>query len=350
VSVGYRFGGTTQKGGVEAQVEKAYQKALTSYAQGYLVDAYVQATQVTEVAPWHKGSQGLIKRVQQDLKELEGMARKDEFEGQIEKHYDRGVTHFERDEMVQAKREFEVILTLMPEHGGARGYLAKITERFRNMASNFYEVGMKQFAEGAYQDAKESFQKVLVMDPTHGEAPGMIAKSESLLAEGKAQAAAREKEEKARKLFTAAVRDMEAKRYEEAAKGLEDVVALDPNFGEAKRYRSMVRGILAKQVFDQGMKAMQGGKWSEAIQAFRRAVEMKPDYGEAQNLLEKLMARQGEQRKSESIELYKQGLETLLTGDKEKTRELWQKAADIWPENLDAKRGLERISSGRGPR
>jgi hypothetical protein len=60
------------------------------------------------------------------------------------------------------------------------------------------------------------------------------------------------------------------------------------------------------------------------------------------------VARQGEQRKQESISLYKQGLETLLTGDKDKTRQLWQKAADIWPENLDAKRGLERLSSERG--
>ncbi|MBL0057636.1 MAG: PorV/PorQ family protein [Elusimicrobia bacterium] len=63
ISLGMRFGPAYRQVQVTTQVEMAYKRALSRYAQGYMVDAYMQATQILTVAPgtarpncWRGGS------------------------------------------------------------------------------------------------------------------------------------------------------------------------------------------------------------------------------------------------------------------------------------------------------
>ena len=73
-----------------------------------------------------------------------------------------------------------------------------------------------------------------------------------------------------------------------------------------------------------------------------------PKYSDAKKALAKVKGQMGKQKKADSQNYYKQGLEAFLRGDKNKAKELWQKAVDLDPDNLEAKRGLERVSKRNG--
>jgi tetratricopeptide (TPR) repeat protein len=347
VSAGFRFGQAYRKTQVQTQLRRAYEKAEARYAQGYLVDAYIQATQITDVAPWHRPSRTLMRRIQQDFKSLEDMARKEQMQVQLDDHFSRGEQHFERDELIPAKREFEAIIALQSDHVGAKTYLKRIDERFRSIVQNFYETAMRYFAAGDYRQSKDYFEKVLVVDPNHAEAREQLTRAEKLLNQAEKATEERARMESLRPVYFAALTAFEKKDYDEALRKFEEMLRLDPENNEAQRYRLLCRDLLAKQSYDEGNRAAQGGDWPRANAAFTKALRYKPEYKEAQDALAQVRSQLGEQKKGESQKLYKQGLEAFLAGDQSRAVELWQKAVDMDPENMEAKRGLDRINQKR---
>jgi tetratricopeptide (TPR) repeat protein len=348
VSVGFRFGRAFRRTQVQTQLRRAYERAEARYATGYLVDAYIQAAQILDVAPWHRPSRTLIRRVQQDFRELEDMAKKEQLQVQIDDHFSRGEQHFQLDELIAAKRQFEAITALQPGHVGAQTYLKRIEQRFQSIVQNFYESAMRYFAAGDYREAKAYFGRVLVVDPNHTEAREQMTRTERLLSQQERAAEERNRMESLRPVYFAALSAFEKKEYETALGKFEEMLRLDPENNEAQRYRLLCRDLLAKQSFDAGNKAAQEGDWGTASANFQRALRFKPDYKEAQDAVGKVGSQIGEQRKTESQRLYKQGLEAFLAGDQRKAVDLWQKAVDADPDNQEAKRGLERINLRRG--
>lgn len=345
MSAGWRFGRSYQKAQVQVQISEAYKKAESRYGQGYLVDAFIQASQILDVAPWHRPSRQLMHKVQQEFKDMEDIARKEQLQIQIDDHFSRGEQHFQLDELLPAKREFEAILALNPGHQGAKTYLNRIQERFQSIVNTFYETAMRFFAAGDYRQAKENFEKVLVVNPNHVEAREQLARTEKLLKEAQKAASDRARMESIRPIYTDALDKFGKKDYKTALQRFEDVLQIDAENAEARRYRLLCRDLLAKQAFGEGNEAARVGDWFKSSDCFRRALQYKPNYPEAQAALDKVKANLGEQQKGESQKLYKQGLEAFLSGDQEKARDLWQRAVDLDPQNMEAKRGLERITS-----
>jgi tetratricopeptide (TPR) repeat protein len=348
VSVSFRFGKTFMHAQVQDQIRQAYEKAETRYAQGYLVDAYIQATHIVDVAPWHRPSRSLMRKIEQEFQSLEDQARKDQLQLQIDDHFSRGEQLFQMDSLLPAKSEFEAILALQPDHLGAKTYLKRIDERFKSIVDSFYTTAMGAFAAGDYKQAKEYFEKVLVVDPNHMEAREQLARTEVLMGEAAKAAEERERMEAIRPLYHVALSLFEEKRYEEAMRKFEEILSVDAGNNEAKRYRLLCRDLLAKDAFESANAAVRAGDLRKSREHFERALKFKPDYPEAQSALDKVKSRLGEQKKDESQTFYKQGLEAFLAGDQEKAMEFWKKAIDVDPENLEAKRGLERIMQKRG--
>jgi tetratricopeptide (TPR) repeat protein len=349
VSLGFRFGKNYKKAQVQDQIRQAYEKAEARYAQGYLVEAYMQANQIVGVAPWHRPSRVLMRRIQQEFKDLEDASRREHLQIQIDEHFSRGEQHFLVDELVPARREFDAILALQPGHVGAKTYLKRIEDRFSGLAQTFYETGMRYFASGDYKLAKEQFQKVLVINPEHLEAREQLTRTEGLMVKAETEARQREVLETVRPIYHAGLAAFQKEDYSSAMSLFEDVLRLDPENAEAKRYRSLSRDILAKAAYQRGNEAAQAGEWPTADRNYREAIRLKPDHPEARAALEKVRSRLGTQRKDESQTFYKEGLEAFLGGDPDKARSLWEKAVELDPENLEAKRGLERISERSEP-
>jgi tetratricopeptide (TPR) repeat protein len=348
LSLGFRFGKAFRQAQVQTQIKQAYERAEARYAQGYLVEAYIQASQIMDVAPWHRPSRNLMRKIESDFKQLEDQARKEQLQNQIDDHFTRGEQAFQLDDLMAARREFQAILALQPDNAATKTYLKRIDERFRSIVQSFYETAMRDFASGDYKGAKEFLEKVLVVEPDNAEAREQLSRTDMLLSQAEKAEEERMKQEAARPLYNAGLDLFKSKKYEEALRKFEDLMALDSENAEAKRYRALCRDLVAKEAYDQGNAAARDGDWSRAAELFKKALKLKPDFAEAQKALDKVRSHLGEQKKGESQELYRKGLEAFLSGDQDKALEFWQKAVEMDPENLEAKRGVERILQKRG--
>ncbi len=348
LSLGFRFGKAYRQQQVQAQIKQAYERAEARYAQGYLVEAYIQAAQIMDVAPWHRPSRNLMRKIESDFKQLEDQARKEQLQQQIDDHFSRGEQAFQLDDLMAARREFEAIIALQPDHTGAKTYLKRIDERFKSIVQTFYETAMRDFASGDYKGAKEFLEKVLVVDTNNAEAREQLARTDTLLSQAEQAEEERSRMEAVRPLYSAGLDLFKAKKYEDALRKFEDILGIDAENPEAKRYRILCRDLVAKDAFEQGNAAARDGDWGKASDLFKKAIKLKPDFAEAQKAEDKVRGHLGEQKKGESQDLYRKGLEAFLSGDQDKALELWQKAVDMDPDNLEAKRGVERILQKRG--
>lgn len=347
ISLGFRFGKAYRQQQVQTQIKQAYERAEARYAQGYLVEAYIQAAQIMDVAPWHRPSRSLMRKIENDFKVLEEQGKKEQLQQQIDDHFTRGEQSFQLDDLMAARREFEAILALQPEHAGAKTFLRRIDERFKSIVATFYETAMHNFASGDYKGAKDFLEKVLVVEPENTEAREQLARTEKLLSAAEQAAEERSRLEAIRPLYADGLSLFKAKKYEEALRKFEEILALDTTNPEAKRYRALCRDLVAKNLFDSGNAAARDGDWAQAADDFKNALKMKPDFPEAQRALDKVRAHLGEKEKVESKNEYRIGLEKFLSGDQDGALEHWKKAIELDPENLEAKRGVERIEQKR---
>ncbi len=347
VSIGLKFGKVYRQSQVHSQIRRAYQRAEVRYAQGYLVDAYIQAQQIMDVAPWHYPSKTLLRRVEREFKNLEELARKEQLKEQIDDHYLRGEQHFQVDDMLAARREFEAILALQPDHMGAKTYLKRIDDRFKSIVNGFYETGMRYFAAGDYGKAIEYFEKVLVVETDHAEARAQLSRAEILLSQQKEAANKRAVVEAVRPLYKVALGLFKQKQYEEALRKFNEILALDLQNSEAKRYRLLCRELVAKEYYEKGNKAARNGKMEEAFKWLTKSIEYDPNYQPARKQLDIVNRNRRTRYKEESQKYYKLGLEAFLSGDPDKALDFWKKSLELDPDNMEAKRGVERIMQRR---
>jgi tetratricopeptide (TPR) repeat protein len=141
--------------------------------------------------------------------------------------------------------------------------------------------------------------------------------------------------------------------YEKALARFEEMLRIDPDNNEARRYLGLCKDLLAKKYFDQGNRAAQNGDWANAKDAFTSALSYKPDYSEAVTALYKVQQQMGErmeeQKKRDSERYTKQALDAFMGDDREKAVELWQRALELDPENIEAARWLNRMGSEDDP-
>jgi tetratricopeptide (TPR) repeat protein len=348
VSVGFRFGSAYRQDLVRDQINEAYGRAAAQYAQGFLVQSHIDAQRILDVAPWHRPSQTLLKRVESEFKELKVAAHREEMQGQINEHFSRGEKHFQADQLIVAKREFEAVLALEPDYVGARTYLKRIDERFRSVIQHFYETAMRAFAGGDYQQAKNYLEKVLVVDSENAGAREQLSRTNRLLGAAEKAAGEQARLEVVGPIYQSALNLFEQKEYEKALYKFEEVLRLDVENNEARRYGLLSRDLVAKKFYKDGNTAAQNGNWVEADDLFRKALKYKPLYPEAKEALSRVGLHLDERNKGESQKLYRLGLEAFLSDDQDKAAEYWGKAVDIDDKNLEAKRGLERIMQKRG--
>jgi tetratricopeptide (TPR) repeat protein len=146
VSLSLRFGEAYRQVQVISQVDIAYKRALARYAQGYMVESYMQANQILAVAPWHRPAKLLAKRIEAEFKHMESGAQKEQLQAQVDDHFARGEQFFQVDDLMRARREFQAILALQPDHMGAKTYLNRIDERFQNLTEKFYDMAIQAFS------------------------------------------------------------------------------------------------------------------------------------------------------------------------------------------------------------
>jgi len=343
VSLSFRFGQAFRRSQVLSQIRQAYENAERSYVEGRLLDASVQLTQIIEVAPWHRPSKSLLQKIKNEYNDPRSPEKKEQAQLQIDEHFTKGVAFYQQDEFILAKREFETILTLQPDHASSKTYLDHINQQFRDSIQRFYEIGMNHFAANQFKEAKEYFEKVLTIDPAHAEAKEQLTRAVKLSSEKKSRQRDQIDLSPARAQYATALSAFEKRQYELAVEKFREVLQIDPENKEAQRYRALSIDLVSQSAFEQASKAAQSGDWEKAKELYEKTLSYRPDFTEASTALEKVKNQLGENTKVTSQKYYREGLKGFLAGDKQKAVELWQKAVELDPTNVEAKRGLDRI-------
>jgi tetratricopeptide (TPR) repeat protein len=347
VSVGFRFGKAYRETQVMDHLRRAYEEAERKYGQGYLVEAYMRAALILEVAPWHGPSKKLMGRVEEQFKEVESATKKRELLDQINTHYHQGEQYFLNDDLLRAKKEFDAILALQTEHAGARSYARRIGERFRSIAQTFYEEGARAFAAGDYCGSVAGFEKVLAVNPANAEAREFHARAKTLCEAKGRQEELRAVMAEVKPMFQEGLALFGDKRYEDALEKFTAVLKLDGENLDAKRYATLCRGYVAETLYAQGMAASRDGDWRKAEDLFTRSLKLNPDKADARRQLAVVRPKVAEDNRKESQRLYRDGLDAFLSGDDNKAMEMWKKAVGMDPDNREAQQGINRIQQRR---
>lgn len=347
VSLGIRFGKGVRQERVENQIESTYRRAESKYGQGLLVDAYMQTLQLMTIAPWHQPSKQLAKRIETEFSQFADESRRQQLLEQVNDHYIQGEQFFQLDDLLRAKNEFEAILALQPDHLGSKAYLNRIEERFKSIVDNFYEAAMRSFAAGDYRQSQEYLQRVLVVNPDHGEARDQLARVEMLIDKQAKVMEAQQRQERIRPLRSAAAALMEQKRYMEALGKIEEILLIDTTDEEALRARVQARGLVAKTAHEEGLLAMERGDYDKAQELLKLALRYDPDNMELRKHYAQVEGRHEENKRAESQRLYREALDAFLTGDLENALRWARKSLDLDGENLESKRLVERLTQKR---
>jgi tetratricopeptide (TPR) repeat protein len=347
VSVGFRFGKAYRATQVMDHIRRAYEDAERKYGQGYLVEAYMQAALILEVAPWHGPSKQLMGRVRDQFSQVESAMRKQELLSQINTHYQQGEQYFLNDDLLRAKKKFDAIVALQPEHPGARSYTRRIGERFRSIAQTFYEEGARAFAAGDYCGSLTGFDKVLAVNPDNAEAREFRDRAKTLC-----EAKGRQEQQQAvmaevQPVFQQGLALFGDKKYEEALAKFTEVLRLDTGNVDARRYETLCRGYVAESLYAQGMAASREGDWKKAEDLFTHCLKLNPDKADARRQLAVVRSKVVEDNRKDSQRLYRNGLDAFLSGDDNKALDLWKKAVGLDPDNREAQQGINRIQQRR---
>lgn len=344
ISVIYRFGRSTARPKAGNQLQLKLRDAKTVYAQGNLIDAYMMAFQIQQVAPWMTENNKFMETIQTEFKSMESTHKKAELQAQINAIMARGEKFFEEGNLINARLEFQAILGIDPENKSAQAYLRQITGQFQSFVESFYRNGMIAFAAGNFEKAKEEFEKVLVIRPDHAEAKEQLSRCLQIIDNKEKEVTAALQKEAVSKTYADALEAYKKEAYDEALAMFQQVLKADPENQEVQRYVALSREILFKQYMDKGQKAANRGEWDQAIKSLNTALSFNSDSSEARSLLQDANRRSELQKKVLSQNYYKEGLEAFLSGDKKQARSLWQRAVDLDPDNEEARRGLSRIA------
>jgi tetratricopeptide (TPR) repeat protein len=343
ISVIYKFGKNTKKPKADSLLKLKVRDAKTMYAQGELVESYLLAMQVQRVAPWMDENNKLIGLIQKEFRELEESDRREKLIAQVTALIVRGEKFFEQGNLINARLDFQAVIGLQPENKAAQGYIKQIEAQFNSFIESFYRSGMIAFAAENYEKAKEEFEKVLVINPNHEEAKTQLSRCNDILNKKVKEVEESVRQETVSKTMREALKAYKEQKYEESIPLFNAVLELNPNDEDAKRYLVLAKETAFKKYLERGKDFAAKGEWDNAIKNLKIALEHNRASTEAKSLLSDVQRRWELQKKVLSQNLYKEGLEAFLSGDKKKARDVWQKAVELDPENEEAKRGLSRI-------
>lgn len=344
VSLTLRFGESYRQVQVISQVDIAYKRALARYAQGYMVESYMQANQILAVAPWHRPAKLLSKRIETEFKHMESGAQKEQLQAQVDDHFARGEQFFQVDDLMRARREFQAILALQPDHMGAKTYLNRIDERFQNLTEKFYDMAIQSFSVQDFVQAGELVDKVLKLNPDHVEARELKNQVDQVLKDAEDFAEQQRRTGIIAPLSQTARELFDQKRYEEALVKFNEILAIDTTDAEALRLRDLSKENLAKDAYNAALRAARDGDLKGAAVFAQRAIKFKPDYPEARELLKTVGQKKAVVDEVKSKELYKDSLDAFLAGDPQKAYDLSVKALELDPNNVEAQRMRDRLA------
>lgn len=343
VSVGIRFGKALSLERAEDQVEGAYRRAQQLVALGKGVEAYSTLSELLQIAPWHKPSVELKAKIEKQFTEMAESRDRARMEAQIADLFTDAKEHFDRDNLVEAKKGFETILHLQPDHVGSKVYLERIQNRYASLAHEAFKEGMGYFAAGDYATAIQSFEKTLTIDPEHADAAAQLEKTRQIMVDERARAEEMRRLAGAEQAYKDGLAAYQRNNLEAALTKFTEVQSLAPEYEEVGRYLTLTKQTLAGVLFEQAQVHLDNGQLREGVAKLTRAAELLPEDDRIRGSLAVAERDLMIKKAQDSKQLYKEGLEAYLGGDTAKAEKKWREALELDSSNEDALKAISKL-------
>jgi tetratricopeptide (TPR) repeat protein len=168
-----------------------------------------------------------------------------ENESNIKQYLSQGKIYFSDGNLSEAKKAFDMVLSLEPDNFEAKDYLTNIENRRRELIDDYLAAAKARETAKDLAKAIEFYQKVLELDPQNTECAQAIAalKTKEIPPKKPPVTTTQPKSEKKvtqeeiEVLFKKGVNLFTAEQYDDALKAFNQVLVLDPNHKGAKDYR-----------------------------------------------------------------------------------------------------------------
>jgi len=343
VSVGYKFGMAQKIQNAEDQVAMTYKAAQREYAGGYSVKAYSMLSDLLLVAPWYQPAVELKAKIEKQYREMEFDKNRTRLDAEIAGHFTQAKEAFDRDELVQAKKGFETILALEPDHVGSKVYLERIKNRYGSLAQESYKLGMDYFAAGDYPDAIKAFEKTLTIDPAHKDAEAQMQKSKELMADAQKRDEEMKRLAGAQQAYQDGLAAYQKNDLETAATKFEAVQTLVPEYEEVGRYLALAKKAYGDVLFAQAQVQIENNQLKEAVAGLEKAAQLIPDDERIQTTLKVAQRDFTAQKEEQSKQLFQKGIDAYLGGNSAEAEKFWKSALELDPNNEDALQSLNKL-------
>jgi tetratricopeptide (TPR) repeat protein len=343
LSVGIRFGRAMQMKDASDQIENAYHRAERQVALGQSVEAYSTLNDLLLIAPWHKPSVELKAKIEKQFAEMSVSKNRARMDAEIADKFTEAKAAFDRDELVPAKKGFDTILALQPDHVGSKVYLDRIKNRYASLAQESFKLGMDYFAAGDYPKAKLAFEKTLTIDDTHADAKAQLAKTNEMILDSSKRAEEMKKLAGAEGAYKAGLASYQKNNLEDALKSFEEVKALVPEYEEVGRYLDLTKKTLANVLFEESKVHVDNGQLEPAVAKLKRAIELNPSDTRLQSALDMASRDLAGKNAQESKKFYQDGLDAYLNGNTEKASKNWRHALELDSSNEEAQKALSKL-------
>jgi len=340
-SVTFRFGEQHGAKVYGANLNKRMRRARIEYAKGDFVEAHRWVQHVLAMNPVHMEALDLKNKIAKAF----GQAEKTQQAALVKASFQRGVTHFEKARFGEAGEAFENVLSLEPDHKGARQYRQKIQSHYdqirKETAKELMGQGQRHFEREEYLDAIAKWKAVLGLLPKDSEAQDKIAEAETLIEVALKRAESAAAAEKVRKLLKSAKKYFGMRKDQQVIEKLQQALSLSPKNQDVLSLMQKARQRLGEDLYQQGLKLKSVDDKEAALAKFQGAAAH--GHGAARKEAEKLGSVIANRRAHRSREAYVAGMRALVEGDNKTASKHFERAIQLDVSNLSAKQALDNV-------
>jgi len=204
----------------------------------------------------------------------------------VSRQLDYGLKALRSQQYEKARKYFENVLRIIPDHPVAKNSLRRIKERQKAEVERLYKVGLEYFNRGEWEKAIENFKKALVISPNE---EGIRAKMEEALAQWDIK-----------KLLGKGIRHFQRKEYKKAMGYFQQVLNIQPMHTLATEYLERTQMALREQVkhyLRLGVRHYSEEEYYSALDMFNKVLELDPSNKSAQEYKSRIQKKLAALRK-----------------------------------------------------
>ncbi|MCX8123388.1 MAG: tetratricopeptide repeat protein [Spirochaetes bacterium] len=220
----------------------------------------------------------------------------------MNENYQEGIQLYKKGDYKQAKERFETVLSIDPEHSGARQYLIITTEALQKRAQKYYDAGMNYKRKGDLENALLQFLEAEKRDPNYKDVKSQITSIRN----------SNYAKKKYDYHFTTAKKQFDKKQYIAAYQSTLNAGLYNPESLELAALKTRIKNQLENASYPYTSKALDArkkNKFEEAKTYCNKALKVNPWDEKAKDILKEIY-------RMETInEMYVNGEKAYTKGD-----------------------------------